>query len=210
VSPPGWGWLQQHVQKLKGSWVRFHIINQYLGGPGNKTWNLVPTSVAVNNAFCNGIEQAAKKSALTDDHWTYVDVKLTYDSDWPAPIPKSISSAEWGDWDDNGKKWVCQKTLPGALLNPDITDLGGVVYRRGINIRLKDIIDRKVPKLQQGPFKEWLQEYRQTGEDIREFEEAAEAKFGDEIYDGDGWLNAIYLDEDDDHPGKYVPVVKAL
>ncbi len=207
VSPPGWAWLQEHVEKLKGNWVRFHIINQNLGGPGNQTWNLVPTSVGVNNTFNREIEEPAKKSALTDDHWTYVDVELKYDLAWPAPIPASIY-AEWGDWDAGAKQWVRQRALPGPLQNTDITDLGGAVYRRGINIRMADMAARGIPKEDQGGFKEWLLDYRQNGDDIRDFEEAAEAKFGDDVHNG--WLDSIYLDEDDNRPGRYIPVVKAL
>ncbi|HEY9422101.1 MAG TPA: hypothetical protein VIW92_11860, partial [Thermoanaerobaculia bacterium] len=207
VSPPGWDWLQTKVQKLKGNWVRFHIINQKLGGPGNRTWNLVPTSVAVNNTFNREIEEPAKTSANTNDHWTYVDVALQYDNGWPAPIPKKIN-AEWGDWDAATSRWVRRKALPSALDNTDITALGDTVYRRGINIRMRDLQDRGVPSTERANFIDWLRDYYQADDDIDDFEREARRRFGDDV--DDGWLNAIYLDEDSDHPGRYIPVVKAL
>jgi hypothetical protein len=207
VSPPGWDWLQQHVQKLKGNWVRFHIINQYLGGPGNQAWNLVPTSVAVNNAFNREIEEPAKKSALTDDHWTYVDVELKYSAHWPAPIPSTIL-ADWGDWDAGRRQWVLRGALPGPLRNPDITALGATVYRRGINIMVKDLADRGVPRDMQEGVMVFLRMYSQDDDNIDTLVETARTNFG-RAFDDD-WLDAIYLDEDDDNPGTYVPVVKAL
>lgn len=207
VSPPGWDWLQSKVQKLKGNWVRFHIINQKLGGPGNKKWNLVPTSVQVNNTFNRVIEEPAKDSALIDKEWTYVDVELEYDQNWPAPIPKKIR-AEWGDWDDNNKKWVRQKSLPSALENPDITAFGSAVYRRGINIAIKDAVRRGVPRRYQNQFVDWLGNYSQSSESYTKFWDEAEEEFGDDFnFD---WMNAIYLDEDPDDPGRYVPVVKSI
>lgn len=207
VSPPGWDWLRQRVPKIKGNWVRFHIINQYLGGPGDQTWNLVPTSVAVNNTFNREIEEPAKESALTDDHWTYVDVELKYNLAWPAPIPSSIHG-EWGDWDADAKQWVCRRSLPGPLQNPDITNLHAVVYHRGINIPMADVTARGVPKEVRKRFRKWLSEYRQTEDEIGDFETEAEAKFGQDVHDG--WLKSIYLDEDEDQPGTYVPVARAL
>jgi hypothetical protein len=206
VSPPGWDWLQTKVEKLKGNWVRFHIINQKLGGPGNKTWNLVPTSVQVNNTFNRRIEEPAKKSALTDKEWTYVDVELEYDDNWPAPIPKTID-AEWGSWDDIKKKWVRQDSLPSPLENPDITAFGKAVYHRGINITIKDAARRGVPRLQQRAFADWLESYSQGSEGYIKFWNEAKAEFGEESID---WMEDIYLDEDPDNPGRYVPVVKSI
>ena len=206
VSPPGWDWLQTKVQKLKGNWVRFHIINQKLGGPGDKKWNLVPTSVAVNNTFNREIEEPAKDSARIDKEWTYVDVELEYDDDWPAAIPKKIR-AEWGNWDDTAKKWIRRKVLPSALENPDITTFGETVYHRGINIPIKAATRRKVPKKYQSRFVDWLQSYSQSSALYSTFWNEAEEEFGEESID---WMEDIYLDEDPDNPGRYVPVVKSI
>jgi hypothetical protein len=207
VSPPGWAWLQTKVQKLKGNWVRFHIINQKLGGRGDRKWNLVPTSVAVNNTFNREIEEPAKGHALAKKKWTYVDVELEYDANWPAPIPTEIN-AEWGAWDDNQNKWVRKKALPSALENPNITALGDAVYHRGINIPIKAATRRKVPKKYQNHFVDWLQDYSQDSDSYTKFWDEAEEEFGEDF--DFGWLNAIYLDEDPNNPGWYIPVVKAI
>lgn len=106
VNPPGWQWLQNKFGRLKGDWVRFHIINAKLGGPGNRTSNLVPTKHALNHdGGWRRMEDAAKASATTDDDWTYLEVDINYDDDFPAGIPESID-AEWGYYNDDDDEWV--------------------------------------------------------------------------------------------------------
>lgn len=106
VDPPGWSWLRQKFGKLKGKWVRFHIINAKLGGAGNNTSNLVPTTPAVNtNQAWGNLETRAKDSATTDKDWTYVDVAITYDNAYPAGIPRAIN-ANWGYYNDDDDEWV--------------------------------------------------------------------------------------------------------
>ena len=208
VSPPGWDWLQKKIGRLKGSWVRFHIINQFLGGPGNATWNLVPTSVAVNNAYSSLIEKYAKNSAITNNQWTYVDVSLTYDSTWPAPIPKSIT-AEWGKWDASQQTWKKQNSTPSPLLNSDITTLdSGSAHLRGVNITQVQVGKRNVPKKHLSQFTNWLKSYRTGSDKDEDFLNDAEKQFGEDF--STEWLKQVWLDEDDTTPNQYLPVVKAL
>jgi hypothetical protein len=203
VAPPGWAWLQNKLGKIKGSWVRFHIINQYLGGPGNKTWNLVPASVAVNNAYNQAIEEDAKKSANTNSRWTYVEVDLAYNATWPPGIPATITGA-WGLWD--GAKWVQKRKA--AFNNPDVMLLGtGMNYMRGVNITQAQMIKRGVPASQVKAFTDWLKSYSQSDEDDNTMLNAAD-DFG--FDNAAAWLKQIWLDESDTTPGDYVPVVKAL
>ena len=207
VPPPGWDWLQRKIGRLKGQWVRFHIINQFLGGPGNAKWNLVPTSVAVNNAYSNGLETHAKTNAVTNKQWTYVDVSLTYDSNWPAPIPKQII-AEWGTWNASNNTWNKEKNIP--LTNFDITTLGdGSAYLRGVNITQNQLQKRGVPAKYKSDVTTWLQSYNQSNDDDQALLDAAENKFGTEE-PVEEWLQQVWLDEDDTNPGQYVAVVKAL
>lgn len=118
VNPPGWDWLRQKVGRLKGKWVRFHIINAKLGGPGNDSGNLVPTTPAVNtNASWGTLETNAKNSASTDKDWTYVEVGLGYNDDFPAGIPETID-AEWGYYDDTDWEQVGSK-VHLSQANPD-------------------------------------------------------------------------------------------
>lgn len=209
IAPPGWDWLELHVERLKGHWVRFHIINRLLGGSGRSSLNLVPTSVAVNNAFSRGVETDAKANAKPANplaaQWTYIDVLLTYDGGWPAPIPKRIE-AEQGVWDASAGGWVALTQQHPALLNFDITQLaGGPIYLRGDNITAKQIELRGAPASQAGAFARWLRTYSQTNDsDIRFAHNADAAGF-----DSD-WLTQIWLDEDEAAPGSYTPVVKKL
>lgn len=43
----GWDWLSDDARK--NNWVKFHIWNQKLGGPGNDIGNLIPTTKQINN-----------------------------------------------------------------------------------------------------------------------------------------------------------------
>ena len=213
VSPPGWAWLQNAVGKLKGSWVRFHIINQLLGGPGNQTWNLVPTTVAVNNAYSRGLEEDAKESAIDNDTWTYVDTILTYNPAWPAAIP-TVISATWGSWNAGTNQWVQQGAV-GPLANIDITTLGngGPGYLRGVNITQAQLVKhpRLVPANQLRAFQTWLQNYTQADDDDSDFNDAGEEAFGGDVgpFTVD-WMDQMWLDENPTVPGQYVVVVKAL
>jgi hypothetical protein len=209
IAPPGWDWLESHVMRLKGNWVRFHIINRLLGGSGRDPLNLVPTSVAVNNAFSRGVETDAKANAKPPNpanaQWTYIDVVLTYDGGWPAPIPKRIE-AEQGVWDAHNGGWVALTQQHPALVNFDITQLaGGPIYLRGDNITAKQIELRGAPTSQAGAFARWLKTYSQANDaDVRFAKNADAAGF-----DSD-WLTQIWLDEDEAAPGNYTPVVKKL
>jgi hypothetical protein len=206
VAPPGWGWLGAHVKKLKGAWVRFHIINRLLGGPGKYAWNLVPTSVAINNAFNRDIEEDVKDSASTQGDWTYLDVGLTYDAAWPAPIPRRID-AEWGNWSTMLGAWQQQGTK--SMLNFDITSLlGGPIYLRGDNITRNELIKHGVPASRAGAFATWLKQYERADdseEDYMAFGEDADNAGYDE-----NWVASVFLDDDETEPGAYKPVVQKI
>lgn len=205
IAPPGWNWLQKKIGRLKGQWVRFHIINRLLGGPGNKSWNLVPTSVAVNNMFSNFFEKDAKENAIDDKEWTYIDVNLQYDTNWPAPIPTGID-ADWGERDATNKRWVRKDSI--SLTNYDITNIGaGFAYLRGANITQGQLKKRSVPSSYLKEFTDWLQDYTTTNDDDDTLLDDAENEFPGEPTET--WLDQVWLDEDDIHPGNYVAVVKA-
>lgn len=211
VDPPGWDWLKTKFGKLKGTWVRFHIINAELGGPGDDTDNLVPTLHALNhNGGWRTLEDNAKESATDEDDendskWTYVEVELGYDDEYPAGIPATID-ARWGNEDDNGD-WVQSggnvhlaqndpddgdnnNYLPAAQITQGrLQEFGCSLYEAQT---LKGLIDA---------------EY----DDQDEFEEAAAAAENDEAIGSDGWYDALgrmYVDEDDDIDGPYGLVVR--
>ena len=204
VNPPGWQWLRTKFGRLKGQWVRFHIINAQLGGPGNDTENLVPTRTALNlNGGWRNLEDRAKDSAIDDDQWTYLEVDLEYDNDYPAGIPERID-ANWGY--DNGEFWV---QGPGAAhlfqANPDDGDNNNYLpsgqvtqgMLRGLENCtlaeaqiLKGLIDN-------------------TYDDQEEFDEIVEDE--EPFEPSYGWfdtLGRIYVDEDDDLDGPYGIVVR--
>ena len=203
VNPPGWSWLRKKIGRLKGQWVRFHIISDRLGGPGDKKWNLVPTSYAVNSSFFQNIEKYAIANSKTK--WTYVDVELEYDITWPAPIPKRIRG-EWGAWDSTSNRWVKKNST--VLDNPDIEELDeGFIYLRGTNITQDQVKRRRVPTGQVRAFTRWLQNYWQKIPSETLFFSRAENEFGED-FDAK-WLSQMWLDEAKDGKG-YEVVVKPL
>lgn len=106
--PTGWSDVLAKAAKVKGSWVRFHLLNQYLGGSGARKDNLVPTTVGTNhNATWRAMEQEAQTQA-TAGQWVWWRTQVTYHaanalSGYGAGFPSNINvqSKKW-----NGAAWV--------------------------------------------------------------------------------------------------------
>ncbi|MGG1516330.1 DNA/RNA non-specific endonuclease [Paenibacillus oryzisoli] len=208
VDPPGWDWLKTKYGRLKGSWVRFHIINAELGGPGGDTTNLVPTTTALNhNAGWRQLEEGAKSSAINDDDWTYVEVDLNYNDDYPAGIPESIS-AEWG-YLDQANQWRRAGTANLGQVNPDDNDNNHYLPAAQItNARLRQF---GLNAQQAVAMRALIDD---TYEDQDEFETEL-AGNGNHMIDENliagRWYDVagrFYVDEDDDIDGPYPIVVR--
>ncbi|MFZ3018163.1 MAG: DUF4157 domain-containing protein [Gallionella sp.] len=206
VNPSGWSWLQGKLGKLKGQWVRFHIINAKLGGPGNDTENLVPTTVASNlNAGWRSVEDEAKESASVTKTWTYLDVSLTYDNAFPAGIPKTISG-DWGSWD--GSKWVSKKAS-GTITQADPSGIANGGYLPGSQIPKGHLKNYGAPDQLKNEIAVLIGA-SYTDQDA--FESAWETQFemtdekhGQALFSFQG---RCYVDEDDNLPGPYIVLVK--
>lgn len=103
VDPVGWNWLSDEARKT--NWVRFHILNQYLGGPGNNCANLIPaTKASNNNRNWRGFEEAVKKKAKK--HLITFEAEITgYHGFPPSPnngFPKGINAS--AVYERDGKK----------------------------------------------------------------------------------------------------------
>jgi hypothetical protein len=106
--PEGWSDVLAKAAKVKGSWVRFHLLNQNLGGAGSRKDNLVPTSVAANhNGTWKAMEQEAQGVAA-GNQWVWWRTEVTYH---PAnagaghgigfPSKINVQSKKW-----NGNAWI--------------------------------------------------------------------------------------------------------
>lgn len=85
------GW--QHILNVGagGPWVRFHLINQAVGGLGNQA-NLVPTSHATNhNAAWKSFETRIKTLALAQTA-IHASVDVTYPIAIPGALPGTLAS----------------------------------------------------------------------------------------------------------------------
>ena len=209
VDPPGWGYLKTKFGRLKGQWVRFHVINALLGGPGYDETNLVPTTHALNhNTGWRRIEDEAKESASMNGDWTYLEVLLTYDDDYPSGIPRRID-AEWGLWTVSG--WVQQRSA-GPLIqdNPEDDESGDYL---------------PASQITQGTLRDWGLSAPQakaaktlidgTWDEQNDLESAWAGEdtnhpVDDNLIAGNWYdvLGRMYVDEDDDIDGPYPVVVR--
>ncbi len=144
VDPRGWGWLRAKFLRLKGQWVRFHLINANLGGSGADHLNLVPTTHALNHdANWRKIEEDAKKSANTK--WTYFDVTPAYDAAYPAGVPRAIQG-EWGDWDALNSQWVTRGAMPATAQDNPVNDVQPYSDASTLNLHtLRNLIRANMP-----------------------------------------------------------------
>jgi len=207
VDPPGWDWLKKKFGRLKGKWVRFHIINAQLGGPGNHTMNLVPTRHTVNhNANWRSLEENAKVNANMNDEWTYVDVSITYDGSYPAGIP-SVIDAEWGKMKPDGK-WVLGNHVRLDQGNPD--DGEGFDYKTASEMTKSFFRDLGLNKAQTDIFYGLINNTYSDQEDFDDAVETQEGTMAEELLNSKWYdtLNRLYVDEDDDLDGPFPVVVK--
>lgn len=208
VEPPGWNYLRGKFGRLKGQWVRFHIINAALGGPGNDAGNLVPTTHAVNhNTGWRDLEEDAKTSASMNLDWTYVEVALTYDNTYPAGIPRRID-AEWGTWGVGG--WGQQGTA-GPLIQADPSLTAGGKYLPATQITTQMLKNWGLKKKDQAQWAKFLID--QTWKSQDDFDEAwagddTSFPVGDILVEETDAQGHMYVEEEDGVPGPYPVIVK--
>ncbi|WP_350150279.1 DUF4157 domain-containing protein [Nitrosomonas sp.] len=124
ADPLGWRWLYTMMPKVKGNWVRFHILNAGLGGDGNDTDLLIPTTHSDNtgswlHTFETGIKQSAATAAL---HYRieidYFGIGATgnNETDYNKQFfPQSLRAA-YRTWDSMNNSWSIAATNNGSIL----------------------------------------------------------------------------------------------
>lgn len=151
VDPIGWPWLYKNVSKVKGNWVRFHMVNQYLGGPGHKTWNLVPTTNATNqDSDWRGLEEAAKgKNRKGVPVFYDVEAYYTDSSAYPAGFPSRITGEyhyySGGDWHKGDESVDMTISGPKAGTGGSMTvyphELTAKYWQLGIGVKSRGIAE---------------------------------------------------------------------
>ena len=107
VNPLGWSWLYSNMDKVKGTWVRFHILNEYLGGPGDNKGNLIPTRHIDNHdANWRRFEEDAKGYNLADETlYFYAKVRGYHNiSGISDGFPTGLD-AYYTIWDSSSSNW---------------------------------------------------------------------------------------------------------
>ena len=74
----GWNYVEA-IPNGPNNWVRFHLLNENLHGPGAQ-FNLVPTTVDDNNTFKTDFENNAKKAVNAQNKIIRYNVKVYYHS----------------------------------------------------------------------------------------------------------------------------------
>lgn len=125
ANPVGWSVLRenlmQHDEKLKGQYVRFHLINQQLGGEGgaNGTYNLVPTTQQTNlSSQWRNFEEKAK-THFKKDRWIYFKAHVDYHegSNIEPGFPKKIS-AQYAVFIETLQQWSPTESIELDELYP--------------------------------------------------------------------------------------------
>ena len=80
--PPGWSHAvnidtDPATSKRRFHWVRGHLLNENLHGPG-ETWNMVPITQKTNSDMKNSVEQAAKKAIATKGNVINYRAEVTF------------------------------------------------------------------------------------------------------------------------------------
>jgi hypothetical protein len=116
---PGWAHAQR-LNKQKDEWVRLHLLNENLHGPG-EAWNLTPGTKTTNSAMTRGPEEDAKTKINKGMILFYESIVSYHDDDPKFPdkrnFPKNII-IKWGQIEDDGKSRGSAKTWDSGQLSP--------------------------------------------------------------------------------------------
>jgi hypothetical protein len=86
-SSPGssvpFGWEKIDPDQRAKYWVRAHMLNHHLHGPG-KPWNLFPAEKTVNSQMEHQVEGPAKTAVHKGDATYYYEANVSYSGDFPS------------------------------------------------------------------------------------------------------------------------------
>ncbi|WP_159476644.1 hypothetical protein [Chryseobacterium sp. 18068] len=109
------GWEQIDPSQRNDFWVRAHLLNHHLHGPGVE-WNLFPAHKDINKGMELAVENPAKKAVAGKDNKSYFyETNLTYGvGDFPRHV-----RVEFGEYDVvNGQRREVSKRYDQALEIP--------------------------------------------------------------------------------------------
>lgn len=143
-NPPGWAELETYPGG-RSSWVRAHLLNGQLHGPG-VIWNLTPGTVQTNNNMKTEVENPAKKEIVdTPANKTklyYYDTFVEYYQPEPTDsnmknYPRTIN-VKWGDLarEGNGYKRLNNKGKKFEQNKPPAKRLLVVSFNQATNTDL--------------------------------------------------------------------------
>ena len=99
VNPTGWQWLNTNNlthQKGPPNYVRMHLLNGQLGGPGNDKENLAPGTASLNSHHLKHFEDEAQGWLTQGGEIEKYTVEVTYN----AASPNLITPAAQQAWED--------------------------------------------------------------------------------------------------------------
>lgn len=151
------GWEQIDPDQRSDFWVRAHLLNHHLHGPGVE-WNLFPAHKDINKGMELAVENPAKKAVAGKDNKSYFyETNLTYGAgDFPTHI-----KVEFGEYDvKTGKRTPSPYGFDKPLEIPE-------PYTVNINTataaRLQQVAKANEVKGMTGFFKELVNERNKNG-----------------------------------------------
>jgi hypothetical protein len=122
-NPLGWNQVQAMQPAEQKRWVRLHLVNHHLHGPGKK-WNLTPGTKEVNAQMEKDVESKAK-DAIEIGKIIFYEVRVNYHSESGAEnFPREVG-VTWGELKKEGNGFQklsapykpFYQPVPGLALN---------------------------------------------------------------------------------------------
>lgn len=90
--PPIWNFVanERHGHRL---YIKGHLLNQNLGGPGDQLGNITPLSYSANSNHLNAVEKSVKSVVLGDKKLVHYEVHINYPAS-QLQVPQGVKPKE--------------------------------------------------------------------------------------------------------------------
>ena len=109
--PGTWpGWWAAAAPQPNTHWVRGHLLNHNLGGPGEQR-NLTPITKTANSEHHNNVEKVLKQAAALGGSLIGYKVVAKYDSTGPTGLKGDASDPNRSMWDKLTLGFQCEYVI---------------------------------------------------------------------------------------------------
>jgi len=116
-------WWAANAPQINNYWVRGHLLNHNLGGPGEKR-NLTPITKKANKEHHDQVENAVKQAAAAGASFIDYTVTAGYDSDGPDLDVDPQKNPNPAVWDKLTTHFQCEFTIVDNVNNTETMQWG--------------------------------------------------------------------------------------